>query len=59
MPAYRPAVIRGEIDIVNAPAVPKRPPSPSLLKLLRPYAGWVATLVLLTVLANGLNLLVP
>lgn len=39
--------------------MPKRPASPSLLALLRPYAGWVAALVVLTVLANGLNLIVP
>jgi ATP-binding cassette subfamily B protein len=44
---------------VNTPAIPKRPPAPSLLSLLRPYAGWIATLVLLTVLANALNLIVP
>jgi ATP-binding cassette subfamily B protein len=40
-------------------AAPKRPPSPSLLALLRPYAWWVAALVVLTILANGLNLVVP
>ena len=43
----------------NPRAAPKRPPSPSLLALLRPYVGWVATLVTLTILANGLNLTVP
>ena len=43
----------------RAPAVPKRPPSPSLFALLKPYRGWVAALVVLTVLANGLNLIVP
>ncbi len=43
----------------NARTAPKRPPSPSLLALLRPYAGWVSALVLLTILANGLNLTVP
>jgi ATP-binding cassette subfamily B protein len=43
----------------NTRKAPKRPPSPSLLALLRPYAGWVATLVALTILANGLNLMVP
>jgi ATP-binding cassette subfamily B protein len=37
----------------------ERPPTPSLLPLLRPYAGWIAALVALTVLANGLNLIVP
>jgi ATP-binding cassette subfamily B protein len=44
---------------VNTQAVPKRPPQPSLLSLLRPYAGWIATLVLLTVFANAINLIVP
>ena len=43
----------------NTRAVPKRPPSPSLLALLRPYAKWVAALVALTIFANGLNLAVP
>jgi len=43
----------------RAPAIPKRPPAPSLLTLLRPYRAWVAGLVVLTVLANGLNLIVP
>jgi ATP-binding cassette subfamily B protein len=38
---------------------PKRQPQPNLFALLRPYARWVSALVLLTVLANGLNLLVP
>jgi ATP-binding cassette subfamily B protein len=38
---------------------PKRPPRPSLLPLLRPYRGWIAALVGLTMLANGLNLVVP
>ncbi|HEX7651593.1 MAG TPA: ABC transporter ATP-binding protein [Candidatus Paceibacterota bacterium] len=35
------------------------PATPSLFSLLRPYAGIIALLVLLTVLSNGLNLLVP
>jgi ATP-binding cassette subfamily B protein len=43
----------------NTRKAQKRPPSPSLLALLRPYAGWVATLVALTILANGLNLAIP
>jgi ATP-binding cassette, subfamily B, bacterial len=38
---------------------PKRPPRPSLLPLLRPYRGWIAALIGLTMLANGLNLVVP
>lgn len=38
---------------------PRRPTGPSLLSLLRPYAGWITTLIGLTVIANALNLLVP
>lgn len=40
---------------------PKRPekPNPNLFSLLKPYKGLVFLLVLLTVLANGLNLAVP
>ena len=41
---------------MNTVAAVKRPPPPSLLALLRPYAGWVTMLVALTILANGLNL---
>jgi ATP-binding cassette subfamily B protein len=33
--------------------------SPSLFALLRPYAGWIILLTVLTILANGLNLAVP
>jgi ATP-binding cassette subfamily B protein len=44
---------------VSDRAVPKRPAPPSLIGLLRPYWLWVLTLVVLTVLANGLNLVVP
>ncbi|HTJ59003.1 MAG TPA: ABC transporter ATP-binding protein [Devosiaceae bacterium] len=44
---------------MNSPFVPKRPPKPSLMALLRPYRGWVGALVALTVFANGLNLYVP
>jgi ATP-binding cassette subfamily B protein len=40
-------------------AAPKRPPQPNLLALLRPYRRWVASLVALTIVANGLNLAVP
>lgn len=43
----------------RAPAMPKRPPSPSLFALLKPYRAWVISLVALTILANGLNLIVP
>src|SRR5665213_2373133 len=31
----------------------------SLIDLLKPYWGWILLLTLLTVLANGLNLIVP
>jgi ATP-binding cassette, subfamily B, bacterial len=37
----------------------KRPPGGGLLPLLRPYRGLVALLVVLTVVGNGLNLVVP
>src|SRR5580658_3733456 len=37
----------------------KPPAAASLLKLLKPYSGLVALLVLMTVLGNGLNLTVP
>ncbi|MDR3547663.1 MAG: ABC transporter ATP-binding protein [Candidatus Pacebacteria bacterium] len=33
--------------------------SPSLIALLKPYWGWVLLLTVLTILANGLNLIVP
>jgi len=36
-----------------------RPPAPSLLPLLTPYRATIATLIGLTVAANGLNLAVP
>ena len=38
---------------------PTRPSGPSLFPLLRPYRGTVATIVGLTIAANGLNLVVP
>src|SRR5688572_18809048 len=37
----------------------RRPPGPSLIGLLTPYARPIFALVALTVLANALNLLVP
>src|SRR5579871_6714560 len=37
----------------------KRPPGGGLMPLLRPYRGLVALLVVLTVIGNGLNLVVP
>jgi ATP-binding cassette subfamily B protein len=44
---------------MNTRAVPQRSRKPSLLSLLKPYRGWVAILVALTVVANALNLLGP
>jgi len=44
---------------MNTRAVPQRPSKPSLLALLKPYRGWVAILVALTIVANALNLLGP
>ncbi len=38
---------------------PKAPAGPSLLPLLKPYRFLIAMLVLLTILGNGLNLVVP
>lgn len=38
---------------------PSPAPSPSLFGLLRPYSSIITVLVILTVLANGLNLTVP
>jgi ATP-binding cassette, subfamily B, bacterial len=37
----------------------KPPAAAGLLKLLKPYSGLVAVLVLMTILGNGLNLTVP
>lgn len=37
----------------------RRPSGPGLSSLLRPYAGIITALAALTILANGLNLLVP
>jgi ATP-binding cassette, subfamily B, bacterial len=37
----------------------KKPPSPGLMLLLKPYKLLVAMLVVLTIVANGLNLVVP
>src|ERR1051326_6501226 len=36
-----------------------RPPGPSLMGLLKPYRGLVSVLVVITILGNSLNLLVP
>jgi ATP-binding cassette subfamily B protein len=38
---------------------PKTPPQASLVTLMRPYAGWVILLIVLTVAGSALSLLVP
>jgi ATP-binding cassette subfamily B protein len=38
---------------------PKKPQGPSLLALLKPYSGLILLLLVLTILGNGLNLIVP
>ena len=38
---------------------PQRPKGPSLAGLLKPYRGWIALLVALTVTASGIGLVVP
>jgi ATP-binding cassette subfamily B protein len=38
---------------------PKMPPGPRLFSLLRPYRHWIVGMVVLTILGNGLNLVVP
>src|SRR5262249_2676512 len=38
---------------------PGRPTGPSLFGLLKPYRPLIATLVLMTIAGNGLNLIVP
>jgi ATP-binding cassette subfamily B protein len=57
--AGRPARQRDKRYQMNTRAVPQRPSKPSLLALLKPYRGWVAILVALTIVANALNLLGP
>jgi ABC-type multidrug transport system fused ATPase/permease subunit len=44
---------------MNKRAQPPRPSKPRLTSLLKPYRGWIGTLVALTVVANALNLLGP
>ncbi|MFZ2804180.1 MAG: ABC transporter ATP-binding protein [Patescibacteria group bacterium] len=43
----------------KTPKPPAKPPGSSLLGLLKPYKWLISALVVLTVLANGLNLLIP
>jgi ATP-binding cassette subfamily B protein len=44
---------------VTTRAAPPKPSSASLIDLLRPYWLWIGVLIVLTMLANGLSLLVP
>ncbi len=37
----------------------KKPAGPNLFAVLKPYSGWILTLTLLTILANGLSLAIP
>ena len=41
------------------PMKPKMPSGPGLFSLLKPYRHWIAGMVVLTILGNGLNLIVP
>ena len=41
------------------PMKPKMPPGPRLFSLLKPYRHWIVGMVVLTILGNGLNLVVP
>ena len=43
----------------NPPMKPKRPSGPGLFSLLKPYRHWIVGMVVLTILGNGLNLIVP
>lgn len=45
----------------SAPGVPPKgpPPAAKLMALLKPYKGLIALLLALTIIANGLNLVVP
>jgi ATP-binding cassette, subfamily B, bacterial len=43
----------------NAPKTPRKPPGAGLLLLLKPYKLLVSSLVVLTIVGNGLNLVVP
>jgi ATP-binding cassette, subfamily B, bacterial len=44
---------------IDPSAKPKRPAGPSLFSLLKPYRHWVFGMVILTILGNSLNLIVP
>jgi ATP-binding cassette subfamily B protein len=41
------------------PPFPKKPAGPSLFSLLKPYRHWVLGMLVLTILGNSLNLIVP
>jgi len=41
------------------PTQPRKPAGPSIFSLLGPYRHWILGMVVLTILSNGLNLIVP
>src|SRR4051812_7295201 len=43
----------------SKPKSPTKPAGPSIFSLLGPYRHWIAAMVVLTILANSLNLAVP
>jgi ATP-binding cassette subfamily B protein len=43
----------------NTKIRPRKPPGPNLFDLLKPYRGLIAVLIVMTILGNALNLLVP
>ena len=43
----------------SKPTPPRKPDGPSIFSLLGPYRHWIAGMVVLTILANSLNLAVP
>jgi ATP-binding cassette, subfamily B, bacterial len=43
----------------NTKLRPRKPPGPNLFDLLKPYRGLIAVLIVMTILGNALNLLVP
>src|ERR1700733_13532108 len=56
---YSASVIRIPMRKNVAKTRAKRPPTPSLMPLLKPYRLLIAMLIALTVVGNGLNLVVP
>ena len=47
------------MDQTNHRELPRSPQGPGLFSLLKPYRSWIAVLAILTILGNGLNLVVP